>query len=277
MSWARLDDRWHDHPKVIAAGLDGAGLFAMCLTWAHSARRTSHTPGVVPDAVISRFAGRKAAALAKRLHDVGLFDDRTDTGWPIHDFDDYLPRYDTEQAKAAGARGGRARAENRKQTAKQTASEPLSDPAADPVAKPSTRASARRNPDPVPTEELRSSADAAAPGTELPLDEPEGMHAGVLVAEWIEQCRRRPPERIIGQMSREFRLLLEEDFDPDDIRAGLATWMSKDVAPSVLPSMVNQIVNAKPKAAPIAPTQAAAQPSSGWRFMHETAPTKDVA
>jgi hypothetical protein len=58
-----------------------------------------------------------------------------------------------------------------------------------------------------------------------------------------------PPERIIGQMSREFRLLLEEDFDPDDIRAGLATWMSKDVAPSVLPSMVNQIVNAKPKAA----------------------------
>lgn len=131
MSWARLDDGWHDHPKVVAAGLDGAGLWTMCLTWAHKARRTSPTPGVVPEAVVARFAGAKAKKLSARLHEVGLWDAKTDAGWPIHDFDEYLPRYDPEQAKEAGAKGGKARAA--KQTAKQTASEPLTESVGEPL------------------------------------------------------------------------------------------------------------------------------------------------
>jgi len=125
MSWARIDDRWHDHPKTIAAGMEAAGLWVMCLTWAHSARRTSRTPGVVPDGVVQRFAGPKAHRLALKLYEVGLFDAHTPDGWPIHDFADYLPRYDPEQAARAGAKGGRA-----KQTAKQTATGPPSEPLA---------------------------------------------------------------------------------------------------------------------------------------------------
>lgn len=159
MGWARLDDRWHDHPKTIAAGLEAAGLFVMCLTWAHQARRTSPCPGVIPDAVLARLAGSKAKRLTKVLHDVGFFDNRTPAGWPIHDFDEYLPKYDSEQAKAAGSRGGQARA------AKQTASKPLSEPPQNPQADDqrtsSTRASARRNPVPVP-EPLPPTAGAAA-------------------------------------------------------------------------------------------------------------------
>ncbi|NAE18213.1 hypothetical protein [Enterococcus hirae] len=152
MSWARLDDRWHDHPKVVAAGLEAAGLWTMCLTWAHQARKSSKEPGVVPVEIVVRFAGPKAKRLAAKLVSTGLFDERTDAGWPIHDFNDYLAKYDSDQAREAGRRGGLARA------AKQTASEPLDEPPsktpgggqANEQQTPSTRASVRRNPDPDP-------------------------------------------------------------------------------------------------------------------------------
>jgi hypothetical protein len=31
--------------------------------------------------------------------------------------------------------------------------------------------------------------------------------------------------------------------DPDDVRRGLAQWMTKDLHPSVLPSIVNGVMN----------------------------------
>lgn len=239
MAWARLDDRWHDHPKVIAAGLDGAGLFAMCLTWAHSVRRTSPTPGVVPDAVISRFAGRKAAQLTSRLRSVGLFDDRTEAGWPIHDFADYLPRYDTEQARAAGSRGGRARAANRKQTAKQTASQPLGGTEADYVAKASTRASARRNPVPVPSEVLRTSGDADAPPAGASGPEPT---AQTLLAGWIDLCDDvMPDSRVKGHLASEIKRLLGEGIPAESIRDGIRIWHGRRLNPAALASVVHGV------------------------------------
>lgn len=108
MAWARLDDRWHDHPKVIAAGLEASGLWAMCLTWAHRSRRGSDRPGFVPKEVVSRFAGSKANRLGCKLTEVGLFE-VADGGWMIHDFTSYLPKYDPKQAAAAGRKGAEAR------------------------------------------------------------------------------------------------------------------------------------------------------------------------
>jgi len=177
MGWARLDDRWHDHPKVIEAGLEGAGLYTMCLTWAHSdharAKANGQAPGVVPDGVIARFAGPKAKRLARRLREVGLFDEHTGTGWPIHDYAMFLPRYDSEQAREAGAAGGRARAAKR--SGRRTASEPLGEPPPVPLDEPlpddeqtasgshvraDAGASARRNPDPEPEPEPTDGASA---------------------------------------------------------------------------------------------------------------------
>jgi hypothetical protein len=164
MAWARLDDRWHDHPKVIAAGLEAAGLWTMCLTWVHADHRRAQANGqdvgVVPDAVLVRFAGARAKRLAKRLREVGLFDEHTPAGWPIHDYVTYLPKYDPAQAREAGAAGGRARARR----AKQTASEPLTEPPAEleadeersgqrTQARGGTGASAPRNPEPEPEPE----------------------------------------------------------------------------------------------------------------------------
>lgn len=129
MAWARLDDNWGMHSKTVRAGLEASGLWVCCLTWANKPEnRKGASPGVVPDQVVAMFAGSpvKARKLAATLHEVGYFDDHTSEGWPIHDFKEYLPKYTSEQAKAAGSKGGKASAKS-KQTAKQTAFESSSE------------------------------------------------------------------------------------------------------------------------------------------------------
>lgn len=144
MPWARLDDGWHDHRKVIAAGLEAAGLWVMCLTWASKDRKKSPTPGVVPDEVIDRLAGSRAQKLTRRLFEVGLFDAHTGAGWPIHDFEDYLPKYDSAKAAENGSMGGKAKAEARRE-----ASKPLRDRQEKPQRN-LARVDARVDPNPVP-------------------------------------------------------------------------------------------------------------------------------
>ncbi|MFE4647701.1 hypothetical protein [Streptomyces sp. NPDC056707] len=76
-------------------------------------------------------------------------------------------------------------------------------------------------------------------------EEPEPVTAQTIVGEWLERCADRPPSRVIGQMSREIRVLLEEDrIQPDTIRRGIALWMTKRLHPSTLASVVNEVMNA---------------------------------
>lgn len=281
MSWARLDDGWHDHEKVAAAGLEAAGLWCMCLTWAFKGRKTSKAPGVVPEAVIVRFAGNKAKRLAAHLHSVGMFDAKTDAGWPIHDFADYLPRYDSDQAKLAGAAGGKARAANRtakqtatpdsKRTAKQTASEPV----AETLAIPSTRASTRRNPVPVPSEGLRPSGadeqrdpgETAEDGSQAPPAGPGELTAQDLVRGWIESLNGITPDsRTKGHVAKEIKRLLTEGVPPDELATGIRLWQAKGLSPGVLASVVHGVrVNGETGQAP-RPQQPSAPPpgASVW-------------
>lgn len=67
--------------------------------------------------------------------------------------------------------------------------------------------------------------------------------AQALVGDWIDHCRKRPPDRVIGQTSKHIKALLEEGIDPEDIRRGLAAWHSRGLDPSTLPSVVNQVMN----------------------------------
>jgi hypothetical protein len=71
---------------------------------------------------------------------------------------------------------------------------------------------------------------------------PDGAQA--IVGEWIEHCRKRPPGRVIGQIAKQVKSMLDEDISPDDVRAGLAEWAGKaDLHPSTLPSLVNGVMN----------------------------------
>lgn len=65
-----------------------------------------------------------------------------------------------------------------------------------------------------------------------------------IVSEWLDRCAVRPPGRVIGQMSKEIKTLLDDDgIHPDWIRQGIARWMQKDLHPSTLASVVNGAMN----------------------------------
>jgi len=80
--------------------------------------------------------------------------------------------------------------------------------------------------------------------------------AQTIVAEWLDRCTERPPSRVIGQMAKEIRILLDEDrIDPDHIRRGIAHWMKRGLHPATLASVVNEVMNT-----PAAPPRQSAGP-----------------
>ncbi|MFG3090643.1 hypothetical protein ACGGAI_23765 [Streptomyces antibioticus] len=83
--------------------------------------------------------------------------------------------------------------------------------------------------------------DAPADGSEAPVT------AQVIVGEWLERCASRPPSRVVGQMAKEIRVLLDEDrIHPDWVRRGIRRWMDRGLHPSTLPSVVNEVMNSTP-------------------------------
>ena len=88
MPWARIDDAFDDHPKVLAVlehdqGGAAIGLWTLCLTWAHRKRRRGVPRGTIPREVGERFAGRNDAAISL-LVQTGLWRIHDD-GWAICD------------------------------------------------------------------------------------------------------------------------------------------------------------------------------------------------
>lgn len=79
--WTRLDDNFYDHPKVIRAGLEAIGLFALGLSYA--ARHL--TDGKIP----LEFVGKRKRP-AEKLVEVGLWE-RDGSSYRIHHFLDYNP------------------------------------------------------------------------------------------------------------------------------------------------------------------------------------------
>lgn len=97
-------------------------------------------------------------------------------------------------------------------------------------------------------------ADFVGAAEAAPLDA-ESVSAQTIVGEWLSRATKRPPSAVIGQASKQIKKLLDEGISADDIRAGLARWMSKGYAPSAIPSFVNEAMNASPAgaSAPTAP------------------------
>lgn len=87
-------------------------------------------------------------------------------------------------------------------------------------------------------------------GTGNVSDGAPSANGGKLIKEHIDACRKRPPERVVGQLAKHVGEMLAEGIDPDDIRAGLAKFREKgDLHPSTLSSLVNAAMNA-PRRAP---------------------------
>jgi hypothetical protein len=97
MPWFRLDDSFHSHPKVIAAGNEAAGLYVRCGTYA-----AQHlTDGLIPEDIAVLYGAcdtgsrrdpgtGKPETLAETLVRTKLWR-RARGGWRMRDYLDYNP------------------------------------------------------------------------------------------------------------------------------------------------------------------------------------------
>lgn len=97
MSWARIDDMFHAHPKAMDAGLEAIGLWAMAL--AHCANYL--TDGHVKRSAAQRIAGAELDRLSAALVRVGLWEVHPTDGWSFHDYLDYNPSREQVLAERA--------------------------------------------------------------------------------------------------------------------------------------------------------------------------------
>ncbi|HEU5108317.1 MAG TPA: hypothetical protein VFT95_07145 [Micromonosporaceae bacterium] len=114
-----MDDRFDEHPKVIAildhedpfAAAMAIGTWAVCFSWAHrNTRKRGQTPGLVPAGLPKRYFGRDVRVGIDLLVKHGLWDPHESGGWTFHDFQDYLPKEETRDARSeAGKRGAAKR------------------------------------------------------------------------------------------------------------------------------------------------------------------------
>lgn len=106
MTWARVDDAWWCHPKVLTLDLDARGLWISALSWS-----CQQQTDLIPESIV-RMCGDDGTA-AKKLVAAGLWDEHA-AGWLVHDWDDYQ----SERAKkaAAGRKGGKKSGESRRGT-----------------------------------------------------------------------------------------------------------------------------------------------------------------
>jgi hypothetical protein len=106
--YVQLDTNWPDHPKVIAAGLEGAGLHAMALCLA----KRLLTDGVLYRAQLCRLGA--TPELIDRLVDVGLLEPIDEYRVAVHDWLDRNPsreaiRGNTRGSSLEGRRGNHKR------------------------------------------------------------------------------------------------------------------------------------------------------------------------
>src|SRR5690606_15608588 len=108
MPWFKVDDRFHAHPKALAASLAALGLWAAAGSWSSA----NCTGGEVPDHVIPLLS-RGSSELADELVRAGLWR-RIRGGYRFHDWDHFNPTRDEAAAKSsqksiAGALGNHRR------------------------------------------------------------------------------------------------------------------------------------------------------------------------
>ena len=108
MPWFKVDDSFHSHPKVLAAGNEAVGLYVRCGSYA-----AQHlTDGFIPEQTVQSFGGLNSSrgadgTLADALVKTKLWR-RTRGGWIMPDYLDFNP------SKEAVENERRAKAERQK-------------------------------------------------------------------------------------------------------------------------------------------------------------------
>jgi hypothetical protein len=152
MTWFKVDDAFHSHPKVLATDPAALGLWVVAGSWSSA----NLTDGFVPDHVLPRLLP-DAATLARALVTNGLWR-KVRGGHQFHDWAAYQPtaksvRETREKRAAAGRIGGLTSGKRRSK--REANREANASARASPIVQPPTR--------PLPSNEGRTGAARAAP------------------------------------------------------------------------------------------------------------------
>jgi hypothetical protein len=251
-TYIKMSDSLPEHRKIAAAGGDAAWLHICALAYCSRNR----TDGLVPQGFVPRLSDRRQPMrLAAKLIEVDLWHgpgheckkcpDCPAGEYLIHDYLEHQRSAAriaevSERRASAGREGGR----KSKPKPKQVASDLLDGGFTGAEANGNRSFTEGSLREPQAEEPLRGSQpDAVRPQAALVARADPDATAQTLIGEWIDHCRKRPPDRVIGQVGKELRLLLSEGHDVADVRAGLARWHSEAKHPSTLASFVNEAMN----------------------------------
>jgi hypothetical protein len=115
MPWAKIDDGWWCHPKVMALSLAASGLWSRALSWSCQQRRDT-----VPDRFLMMVGADQEHA--DELVHAGLWIE-TEHGYRIHDWSEYQEQSLTEKRAEAGRKGGKKSGEARSKSQPDTPSD----------------------------------------------------------------------------------------------------------------------------------------------------------
>ena len=97
MAWARLDDKFHSHPKVRRAGLAAIGLHVRAISYSAAHLLDGH----IDVEWVREAGGAQHKKLVTALVDAGLWS-QNGHGWVINGYLDYNPsREEVEERRAA--------------------------------------------------------------------------------------------------------------------------------------------------------------------------------
>lgn len=113
MSWFKIDDGFHCHPKVLEAGNEAIGLYVRCGSYCSQ----QLTEGRVPRVIALMYGDTN---LIDTLVKVGLFKPVED-GWLIHDYDVYNPSREQVLAEREAAKQRQRNARERAKAAREEA------------------------------------------------------------------------------------------------------------------------------------------------------------
>lgn len=239
-NYVPLDVNYARDGAIRRAGEAAELLFLRSLAYAKSAK----TDGLIPNYDLPVVAvGMKAVATrVKALVREGLWLP-VEGGWIIRSWQRWNGDDESDAQSVAGTFGNHRRWH---------AQRGVTDPGCDHCSTSVPDIGTRSLPDSPPDAETASGGESQGKGREVTTTKPSVSRtdtAQTSIGEWLDHCRQRPPERVIGQVAKHVRELLAEGIDPGQVRAGLAAWHSKSLHPSTLPSIVNEVMNGTPKAA----------------------------
>jgi hypothetical protein len=137
MTWFKVDDSFHAHPKVLATEADALGLWVIAGAWS-----SAHlTDGFVPGHALTRLLP-DSDVLARKLVAAGLWR-RTKGGYQFHDWSDFQPSANEvkamrEKRAIAGRKGGMAsgKARSKSGSNRQANAEAVASPIVEPPTRP---------------------------------------------------------------------------------------------------------------------------------------------